>query len=408
MNVQPLASEYDCLVIGGGPAGSTVAALVAQAGYSVLVAERETFPRFHVGESLMPETYWVFKRLGVLEQMRDSLFVKKVSVQFVGRSGQASQPFFFDEHDPRECSTTWQVERAAFDKLLLDNAAARGADCREATRVLEVLFDGNRAHGAQLQTSDGRRQSVQAKVVVDASGQQALLANALGLKRIHPQLKKAAVWSYYQGAMRESGKHGGATVILQNRSGQAWFWYIPLSNGVTSVGVVRDRDALLRSGESPAEIFARELADCPALEQRLAGATRTDDFHVAKEFSYDTRQSAGDGWVLVGDAWGFIDPIYSSGVYFALKSGELAADAIVAALADGETTAARLGSWLEGFQQGTSWIRRLVDAYYDEQFSFGRFMRDHPEQLGSLTNLLIGRIFHPQAGEIFAAMDSES
>jgi flavin-dependent dehydrogenase len=150
-----MKNHYDCIVIGAGPAGSTAAALVAEAGCSTLLVERERVPRFHIGESLMPETYWTLQRLGVLERMKSSPFIKKLSVQFVSASGKESQPFFFRDHDPRECAETWQVERADFDKLLFDNAAEKGADCRDRTRVLSVDFEDRRATGVTLQTDDG-------------------------------------------------------------------------------------------------------------------------------------------------------------------------------------------------------------------------------------------------------------
>lgn len=401
----------DCLVIGGGPAGSTVAALVAGAGRSTLLLEREKTPRFRVGESLMPETYWTFQRLGVLDKMRSSDFVKKVSVQFISHSGRESQPFFFPEHDPRECSRTWQVQRSRFDQMLLENAAEKGAECHDATRVLEVIFDKadggapRRARGVRLQTAEGAQREIAAQVVVDATGQQSLVANALGIRRVNPDLKKTAVWTYYRGARRAAGMHGGATVILHTESRRSWFWYIPLSGDVTSVGVVGDAANLLKQADSPEAAFHQELAACPALVERLKGATIADKFRVAREFSYSTDRPAGDGWLLVGDAWGFIDPIYSSGVFFALKSGEMAADCIIEGLEAGDTSAARLGAWSESFQSGADRIRRLVSAFYDDQFSFGRFMKEHPQHLGALTDLLIGRIFDADAGEIFEDMD---
>ena len=190
-----MQDSYDCITMGGGPAGSTVAALVAEAGFRTLLVERERLPRFHVGESLMPETYDTLQRLGLWETLQASRFVKKYSVQFVSRSGRESQPFFFKDHDPRERSQTFQVERADFDKLLFDNAAAKGADCRDQTRVLEPIFEGDRAVGVRLQTADGARRDVSAKVVVDATGQQTLLASRLGLKVVNPNLRKAAIWT---------------------------------------------------------------------------------------------------------------------------------------------------------------------------------------------------------------------
>lgn len=394
-------NRYDCLVMGAGPAGSTVATLLAQAGFRTLLAERERMPRFHVGESLMPETYWTLDRLGVLPEMRDSHFVKKYSVQFVTGSGQQSEPFFFSEHDPRDCSQTWQVERADFDHMLFKNAAAKGADCRDQTRVLQVNFDGTRAVGARLQLPGGEVTDVTASVVVDATGQQALISNRLGLQEPLPNLRKAAIWAYFRHAHREAGPHGGATVILHTESKQAWFWYIPLSNDITSVGLVGDNDFLLKGRGTPADAYCDELGHCPALGLKLKQAEMVGEFHVAKEFSYTTREHAGDGWVLVGDAFGFIDPIYSSGVFFALKTGEMAADCIIDGLRRGDTSAAQLGRWSHEFKHGAEWIRKLVEAFYENDFSIGRFMKGHPEYRGNLTDLLIGRVFHDGAGRIF-------
>ena len=224
-----MQDSYDCVILGGGPAGSTVATLVARSGFSTLLLEREKMPRFHVGESLMPETFWTLRRLGVLEQMRQLDFVEKYSVQFVSGSGRESEPFYFAEHDPRECSQTWQVERARFDDLLFRNAATAGADCVDETRVLRVEFVGDRAAGVRLQTSDGAQRSVAAKVVVDATGQRSLIATQLGIRQEIPELRKAAIWTYFQGADRLPGQHGGATLVLHTESKEAWFWYIPLS-----------------------------------------------------------------------------------------------------------------------------------------------------------------------------------
>jgi flavin-dependent dehydrogenase len=399
-----MRSEYDCIVVGGGPAGSTVATLVAQGGRSVLLAEREKFPRFHIGESLMPETFWTFERLGVLEKMRHAPFVKKYSVQFVSHSGRESAPFFFQEHDPRECSQTWQVERASFDQMLFDNAREHGADCYDQTRVLDVLFENDRATGVRLQAASGEERTVRAQVVVDATGLSAVLANRLRVREEDPHLRKSAVWTYYRDAYRDEGRNSGATLILHTNEKRSWFWYIPLANNITSIGVVGDSMYLLKGRGAPEEIFAEELAKCPALEQRLTTATMVDKHRVAREFSYLTRQQAGDGWVLVGDAFAFIDPIYSSGVFLAFKSGELAADAIIDGLNKGDTSGTQLGRWTADYITGVKQMRRLVDAFYTHEFSFGEFMRHHPQHKGNLIDLLVGRIFHPEAGDIFQDM----
>ena len=207
----PIQSEhYDCVVVGGGPAGSATAALVAEAGYQTLLLERESVPRFHVGESLMPETYWCFERLGVLEKMKQSDYVQKASVQFVSSSGKESSPFFFDQHDPRESSRTWQVERAEFDRMLFENAAEKGAECVDQTRVLRVLMEEGVARGVQVQQDDGPPREITARVVVDATGQQALIANQQGIRKDDQDLKKVAIWNYFRGAFRSPGEQGGS------------------------------------------------------------------------------------------------------------------------------------------------------------------------------------------------------
>jgi flavin-dependent dehydrogenase len=401
-----MKSEYEVIVIGGGPAGCMSAGLVAEAGHSTLLLERESMPRFHVGESLMPECYWPLQRLGVIDRMESSKFTRKKSVQFVTASGKESAPFYFEEHDPRESSTTWQVERADFDQMLFERASELGADCYDSTRVLDVLFDGsNRATGVRIRTADGETREVTAKVVMDGSGQQSFIANKLGLREDIPNLKKAAIWSYYKGAVRDEGENGGATIIMHTTEKDSWFWFIPLSDGVTSIGCVGDSDYMLKSGLDKEARYDLELERCPGLQSRLQNAERVDKIHVAKEYSYWTRQHAGDGWVLIGDAFGFIDPLYSSGVYFALVMGERAADAVIAGLKSGDTSAQQLSSWCDGFKQGSQLIRKLVEAFYTKEFSFGGFIKNNPQFQGNLTDLLIGRIFYDGAGGIFEKME---
>ncbi|HLJ09848.1 MAG TPA: NAD(P)/FAD-dependent oxidoreductase [Planctomycetaceae bacterium] len=395
----------DVVVIGGGPAGSTVSTLIAQRGYRVALFERERFPRFHIGESLIPETYWVLERLKMLEKMRASRFVKKYSVQFVNAGGKLSAPFYFWDNKPHECSQTWQVVRSEWDLMMLRNAQEQGVDVHEETRVLEVLFDGERAVGVRIQEADGSQREVSARVVVDASGQSALLQNRFKLRVWDPVLNKGAIWTYWEGAYRDSGRDEGATLVVQTANKKGWFWYIPLHDNTVSVGVVAPFEYLFKGRGSHEQTYEEEVERCPAVKQRVSTGRRKTGYFATKDYSYRSRQVAGEGWVLVGDAFGFLDPLYSSGVLLALKSGELAADAIVEGLGKGDVSSALLGKWGPAFNRGVDRMRRLVCEYYDG-FSFGQFVRKFPDLKGIITDLLIGDLFTDRVDAAWQPMES--
>jgi flavin-dependent dehydrogenase len=396
----------DVVVIGGGPAGSTVATLLAQQGVRVELFERERFPRFHIGESLIPETYWVLKRLNMLPKMQASHFVKKYSVQFVNASGKLSAPFYFWDNKPHECSQTWQVVRSEFDQMLLQNAREHGASAHEGVRVVDVIFDGDRAAGVTIREEDGTRREVRAKVVVDASGQAGLIQNRLRLRVWDPVLNKGAIWTYWEGAYRDTGRDEGATMVLQTADRNGWFWYIPQHNNIVSVGVVAPFDYLFKNRGSYGQTYEEEVERCPAVKERVAPGKRVTGYFATKDYSYRATRVAGDGWVMVGDAWGFLDPLYSSGVFLALKSGELAADTIVEGLKIGDTSAAQLGKWGPDFNTGVDRMRRLVCEYYDG-FSFGQFVRQHPDLRGTVTDLLIGDLFTERVDKVWQPMEAQ-
>ena len=371
----------------------------------VAVFERERFPRFHIGESLIPETYWVLQRLNMLPKMQRSHFVKKYSVQFVNAAGQLSAPFYFWDNKPHECSQTWQVVRSEFDQMMLDNAREHGASVFEATRVLDVLFEDERAVGVRVQSADETTHDVRARVVVDASGQIGLLQNRFRLRVWDPILNKGAVWTYWRGAYRDTGRDEGATMVLQTTDKKGWFWYIPLHDDIVSVGVVAPARTMLRGRGAREAIYEHAMELCPAVQERVAGATRVTGHFVTKDYSYRATQNAGDGWVMIGDAYAFLDPLYSSGVLLALRSGEMAADAIVDGLAKGDVSGAQLGRWKAVYDQGVDRMRRLVCEYYDG-FSFGNFMRHHPELRGTVTDLLIGDLFTDRVDKVWQPMES--
>ncbi len=399
-------SEIDVIVVGGGPSGSTAATLMAQKGLRVTLFERERFPRYHIGESLIPETFWVLDRLGMLPKMRASRFVHKHSVQFVSEHGKLSEPFYFGDHKPHESSQTWQVYRQEFDAMMLENARETGVDVREGVRVTEVLFEGDRAVGIKAMDAAGEKFELRCKVVVDAAGQSCLIQDRLGLREWDPVLKKAAVWTYWKGAYRDQGRDEGATIVLQTEGKKGWFWYIPLQDDVLSVGVVAPYDYLFvdRSNKDLEAIYWDEVAKCPGLQPRIAQAERIAPFRAAKEYSYRAKKVAGDGWVLVGDAFGFLDPLYSSGVLLALKSGAYAADAIVHGISTGDTSETQLGSWGPEFMAGMDRMRRLVCEFYDG-LSFGRFVRKHSDQKGLVTDVLIGDLFKEDIDQLWPLLD---
>jgi len=406
MPVQPgSATDPEVVVIGGGPAGATVSTLIAQRGHRVRLFERERFPRFHIGESLIPETYWVLERLNMLPKMQQSHFTRKYSVQFVNSLGRQSAPFYFWDNKPHECSQTWQVVRSEFDKMMLDNAREHGVDVHEGTRVLDVIMEGERAVGVRIKGESGDPVDVPARVVVDASGQNGLLMNRLNLRVWDPVLNKGAIWTYWQGAYRDTGKDGGATIVIQTGSKNGWFWYIPLHDDIVSCGVVAPFDYLFKGRKDYPKTYEEEVDDCPGVKERIANATRVTGHFATKDYSYRSSRVAGDGWVLVGDAFGFLDPLYSSGVLLALRSGEQAADAICDGLERGDTSEAQLGRWGRSFNEGVDRMRRLVCEYYGG-FSFGQFIRQHPDLRGTVTDLLIGDLFTDKVDKVWGPMDA--
>jgi flavin-dependent dehydrogenase len=397
--------SLDVIVVGGGPAGSTAATLLAQHGLRVVLFERDHFPRFHIGESLIPETYWVLKRLGMLEKMKTSHFVKKYSVQFVNAAGKLSAPFYFWDNKPHECSQTWQVVRSEFDLMMLNNAREHGVEVHEGARVLEVLFEGDRAVGVKVQPADGTAKEVRAAVVVDASGQSSILQSRFRMRIWDPVLNKGAIWTYWRGAYRDTGRDEGATIVIQTPDRKGWFWYIPQHDDQISVGVVAPFDHLFKGRGSHEQVYNEEVEACPAVKERVAGAQRVTGYFATKDYSYRSREVAGNGWVLIGDAFGFLDPLYSSGVLLALRSGEMAADAIALGLAKGDTSAAQLGKWGPEFNRGVDRMRRLVCEYYDG-FSFGNFVRHHPDLKGKVTDLLIGDLFSDKVDVVWKPMEA--
>ena len=408
--------KYDTIIIGGGPAGSTAATLIAQQGYRVLLLERESEPSFKIGESLIPSTYWTFKRLGMLEKLRASHFPQKYSVQFFTRTGKATNPFYFFETNPHESSVTWQVLRSEFDQMLLDNAVEKGVEVRRGVSVRQVLFDRDKAIGVTTQTTVNgniqkkQQQTIHGTVIVDSTGQRSLIGRQLNLNTVEPNLKKASLFTHYEGGYRDPGIDEGATLILHTEEKDSWFWSIPLPYNRTSVGVVGDLDYLLQNrrdtdGKLDAQkIFEEELVKCQPLKDRLEGAKQLFPIQTTKDFSYRASRIAGQNWLLIGDAFGFLDPVYSTGLFLALKSGEMAADVIVDAFRENDFSERQLGSFGQTFVDGMEAFRKLVYAFYTKEFSFARFLSEYPEHLGGIVDILSGDVYRRDVTHIFPDM----
>ncbi len=240
--------------------------------------------------------------------MRESHFVKKYGVQFINEQGKLSEPFRFGDYDPHPRSQTWQIRRSEFDEMLFNHARKLGVDATQNARVMNVLFEGDRAVGVKVRVGDLPEQEYRAKVVVDACGQSSLIIDRLNLREWDADLKKAAVWNYFKGAKREPGLDAGGTIVIQTEGKKGWFWYIPLHDDIVSVGVVAGFDYLFkdRASRDLETIFWEEVNRCPGVKPRLEGSVPVEDYRAQKEYSYASKQLAGNGWVLIGDAAGFL------------------------------------------------------------------------------------------------------
>jgi len=383
---------YDAIVIGGGPAGSTAASVLALKGRRVVLLEKEKFPRYHIGESLLPYCYFTLERIGVLDRVKTAPFTKKYSVQFVNTRGRASLPFYFFEHLKHEAASTWQVLRGEFDQMLLDNACEKGADVREETTVREMIRENGAVTGVKAVAKSGETLEFLAPITIDASGRDAFAVTRNEWKVRDPVLNKIAVWTYYKGAMRDPGVDGGATTIAYVPE-KGWFWYIPLHEDMVSAGVVAEKDYLYNGTRDLATIFHREVDKNAWLKEHLAAGEQFGPYRVTGEYSYRSRHCAADGLILAGDAFAFLDPVFSSGVFLALRSGEMAADAADAALTSGDFSAEQFRPYGTDLCRGIEAMRKLVYAFYDHAFSFRQFVNKYPHLKGDMTDCLIGNLF---------------
>jgi flavin-dependent dehydrogenase len=362
-------STVDCIVVGGGPAGSTVASLLASRGVRVLVLERERFPRFHVGESLMPATMLLLEQLGAKAAIEERGFQLKYGASFHDEETGATQTFYFLPDQPWP-NYSYQVPRAEFDMVLLEHAKKRGVTVYQPATVEETAFD---ADGVTVSAGGEAGSSrVRAAMLVDATGRDALMASRYGGRRRIPNLGKVALFAHFKGAARQSGLEEGNIRVYVFRDG--WFWWIPLAGDVTSVGAVcHARTVKAWSGDLEG-LLDSMIARSRGVAEGLRGAIRITPVYRQANFAYENAPIVGDRFVAVGDAIAFVDPIFSGGVYIALRTGQLAAAATLEAFRAGEFSARRFAGYERTVRAGLDPLFKFIHKYYEPAF-FELFMR---------------------------------
>src|SRR5216117_259020 len=355
---------YDVAIIGGGPAGSTAGALLALAGRRVIVFEREKFPRFHIGESLLPFSMKAFTRLGLHEKFSRAGFIKKYGGEIIGACSETGTKFYFKDGYRSQTDHAYQVTRGDFDKVLLDHAAECGAEVHEETSVDRVQFSKDDVELAVK--CNGSSRSIRARYLIDASGRTSVLGRQFKIKKTYDHLQKLSIFAHYDGVWRAEGIDGTLTVLI--RAIDRWFWLIPLSPERTSIGVVLDSEIFRKSKLSAEEFLDQALAQQPIIAKRMISARRVSQVYVEADFSYRSARLHGDLWLLAGDAAGFIDPIFSSGVFLAVFSGEQCADVLNEVLAHPQKAKRLFAGYERAVNRAMDIYLRFVDAWYTKEF----------------------------------------
>jgi len=392
----------DVIVVGGGPAGTVCATRLVQKGHKVILLEKATFPRFHLGESLLPQSLPVLEAIGMLPTM-EAGFLRKYGARFHDDILHRKERFSFDGAWHPEPDHAFEVPRDQFDLALLDHARAAGVDVREQWAVSRIRHEHGRATGVEALAPDGTHHQLHARFVVDATGRETLSARATGSVKKIEDLDQTALFAQFDGVPRQEGKHSGDIDVVLFPSIEAsrpnWFWFIPFKDGRTSVGAVVSlawmRDRRSKVGTDATALFERAVSESPTATELLSGATRRwQKAEATADFSYRVTTLAGPGWVAIGDAGGFIDPLFSTGAHLAMVGGFRAADAIDASLAAPEKEHELLGAWETSFRAASETFILAVGAFYRGPLVDMLFAKDkHAALRRSITSLLAGDVF---------------